>query len=138
VLLAGRALICPGNRHIRIHRMAEADVVVLTDQLPLKGHRPSVDILFRSIAREFGCEAVAVLMTGMGDDGAEGMEEVYRAGGLTLAQSPDTCVVESMPRSAIDRGCVTRVVPLSMLALQLQAHCAAARSPVALPLVTTT
>jgi two-component system chemotaxis response regulator CheB len=67
VLIAGRALICPGNRHIRIHRMAEADVVVLTDQPPLKGHRPSADVLFRSIAREYGREAAAVIMTGMGD-----------------------------------------------------------------------
>jgi two-component system, chemotaxis family, protein-glutamate methylesterase/glutaminase len=133
VLIAGRALICPGNRHIRIHRMAEADVVVLTDQPPLKGHRPSVDVLFHSIAREYGREAAAVLMTGMGDDGADGMCEVFRAGGLTLAQSPDSCVVESMPRSAIDRGCVTRVVGLSMLALQLQAHCVVLRAPAAVP-----
>jgi two-component system chemotaxis response regulator CheB len=135
VLIAGRALICPGNRHIRIHRMAEADVVVLTDQPPLKGHRPSADVLFRSIAREFGREAVAVLMTGMGDDGADGMGDVFRAGGLTLAQSLDTCIVESMPRSAIDRGWVTRVVPLSMLALQLQAHCFTAPASPAIPVV---
>jgi two-component system, chemotaxis family, protein-glutamate methylesterase/glutaminase len=137
VLIAGRALICPGNRHIRIHRMTEADVVVLTDQPPLKGHRPSVDVLFRSIAREYGREAAAVIMTGMGDDGADGICEVYRAGGLTLAQSLDTCVVESMPRSAIDRGCVTRVVPLSMLALQLQGACVNARAPAAIPVVVT-
>jgi len=109
--------------------------VVLTDQPPLKGHRPSADVLFRSIAREFGREAVAVLMTGMGDDGADGMGDVFRAGGLTLAQSLDTCIVESMPRSAIDRGWVTRVVPLSMLALQLQAHCFTAPASPAIPVV---
>jgi two-component system chemotaxis response regulator CheB len=137
VLIAGRALICPGNRHIRIHRMAEADVVVLTDQPPLKGHRPSADILFRSIAREYGREAAAVIMTGMGADGADGMCDVFNAGGLTLAQSPDTCVVDSMPRAAIDRGCVTRVVPLSMLALQLQAHSATARTPAGVPALAT-
>jgi two-component system chemotaxis response regulator CheB len=71
----------------------------------------------------------------MGDDGADGMGDVFRAGGLTLAQSLDTCIVESMPRSAIDRGWVTRVVPLSMLALQLQAHCFTAPASPAIPVV---
>ena len=71
----------------------------------------------------FGSKAVAVLMTGMGEDGAAGMGAIQAAGGLTIAQSPDTCVVDSMPRSAIDRGFASRVVSLSALASTLQAKC---------------
>jgi two-component system chemotaxis response regulator CheB len=82
-----------------------------------------VDVLFHSVAREFGSKAVAVLMTGMGDDGAAGLGAIKSAGGFTVAQSPDTCVVDSMPRSAIERGFASRVVSLPGLASVLQAQC---------------
>ncbi len=98
LLLAGRALICPGNRHMKVRRMEHGDIAVLVDQPRVNGHRPSVDVLFHSVAHEFGNRAVAVLMTGMGDDGAAGLGAVQAAGGYTIAQSPDTCVVDSMPR----------------------------------------
>ena len=94
--------------------------MVLVDQAPVNGHRPSVDVLFHSVAKEFGSESAAVLMTGMGDDGADGMRAVQAAGGVTIAQSMDTCVVDSMPRAAIEAGCASRVVPLDALPSVLQ------------------
>jgi two-component system chemotaxis response regulator CheB len=123
LLLAGRALICPGNRHIKVRRMEHGNVVMLVDQPRVNGHRPSVDVLFHSVAKELGAKAVAVLMTGMGDDGAAGLGAIRAAGGFTIAQSPDTCVVDSMPRSAIDRGFVSRVESLAELASLLQSKC---------------
>ena len=125
MLLAGRALICPGNRHMRVKRMPLGNIVVLSDDPRVNGHRPSVDVLFRSVAQEFGREAIAVLMTGMGDDGADAMGAVKMAGGVTIAQSEDSCVVFGMPKAAIDKGNATRVVPLDALANTLQAQCGA-------------
>jgi two-component system chemotaxis response regulator CheB len=124
LLLAGRALICPGNRHMKVRRMQHGDIAILVDQPRVNGHRPSVDVLFQSVAQEVGSKSIAVLMTGMGDDGATGMGAIQAAGGITLAQSPDTCVVDSMPRSAIERGFVTRVVSLSSIATVLQSKSA--------------
>jgi two-component system chemotaxis response regulator CheB len=112
LLLAGRALICPGNRHIRVKRLPLGDVVTLSDEERVNGHRPSVDVLFRSVAKSFGRESVAILMTGMGDDGAEGMGEIKEAGGMTLTQSEDSCVVYGMPKSAVERGYSQRTVGL--------------------------
>src|SRR4029077_12450557 len=123
LLLAGRALICPGNRHMKVRRMAHGDIAVLVDQPRVNGHRPSVDVLFQSVAQEFGGNALAVLMTGMGEDGAAGMGAIQAAGGITIAQSLDTCVVDSMPRAAINRGFVSQVVSLPNLASILQSKC---------------
>jgi two-component system, chemotaxis family, protein-glutamate methylesterase/glutaminase len=129
LLLAGRALICPGNRHMKVRRMEHGDVAILVDQPRVNGHRPSVDVLFNSVAHEFGAKAVAVLMTGMGEDGAAGLGAVQAAGGFTVAQSPDTCVVDSMPRSAIQRGFAARVISLPALASFLQSKCLPERPP---------
>jgi two-component system chemotaxis response regulator CheB len=104
--------------------MEHGNVAMLVDQPRINGHRPSVDVLFESIAGEFRGMGVAVLMTGMGDDGAVGLGAVRSAGGFTIAQSLDTCVVESMPRSAIDRGFAMRVVPLQNITSTLQSICA--------------
>lgn len=125
LLLAGRALICPGNRHMKVRRMEHGDIAILVDQPRVNGHRPSVDVLFHSVAHEFGGKVVAVLMTGMGEDGAAGLGAIQAAGGFTVAQSPDTCVVDSMPRAAIDRGFADRTVSLSGLGSILQSKCAA-------------
>ncbi len=127
LLLAGRALVCPGNRHIKVRRMEHGNVAILVDQPRVNGHRPSANVLFHSVAQEFGSGAIGVLMTGMGDDGAEGLGAIQAAGGLTIAQSPDTCIVDSMPRSAIERGFAGRVVSLSSLSSFLQAKCIAER-----------
>jgi len=123
LLIAGRALICPGDRHMKLRRMPLASTVVLSDEDRVNGHRPSVDVLFRSVAAEFGLRAIGVLMTGMGDDGAAGMGLIKDAGGLTIAQSEDSCVVFGMPKAAIERGFATRVVPLELLANALVNHC---------------
>jgi two-component system, chemotaxis family, protein-glutamate methylesterase/glutaminase len=123
LLLAGRALICPGNRHMKVRRMDHGDIAVLVDQPRVNGHRPSVDVLFQSLAQEFGSRSVSIIMTGMGDDGVIGTGSVKSVGGNTIAQSPETCVVDSMPRHAIERGFVSRVVSLSNLAGVLQSIC---------------
>ena len=123
ILQAGRALICPGNRHLKVKKMPLGDVVVLTDDEKVNGHRPSVDVLFRSVAEEFGNKVVGVLMTGMGDDGAEGMGAIKNAGGITIAQSEDSCVVYGMPKAAIERGYATRVVALDALVNTLVSQC---------------
>jgi two-component system chemotaxis response regulator CheB len=122
-LLAGRVLICRGNRHMKVKRLAMGDVVVLSDEERVNGHRPSVDVLFNSVAQEFGPQAVGVLMTGMGDDGAQGLGAVKKAGGMTIAQSEESCVVFGMPKAAIERGYATRVVALDVLSSTLQAIC---------------
>jgi len=123
LLIAGRALICPGNRHMKVKRMPMGDIIVLSDDDRVNGHRPSVDVLFRSVAQEFGNNSLAVIMTGMGEDGAEGMGAIKKAGGMTVAQSEDSCVVFGMPKAAIERGHAIRVVPLDAMANTLQAQC---------------
>ncbi len=123
LLLAGRALICPGNRHMKIRRSALGDMVVLSDDERVNGHRPSVDVLFRSAAEEFGARSAAVLMTGMGEDGADGMGLVKAAGGMTIAQSAESCVVYGMPRAAIERGFAIRVSPLETIPNAIQSLC---------------
>jgi two-component system chemotaxis response regulator CheB len=123
VLVAGRALICPGNRHMRVRRMPLGEVVVLGDDDKVNGHRPSVDVLFQSVAKEFGPKSIGLLMTGMGEDGAEGLGAIKKSGGLTLAQDEHSCVVFGMPKAGIDRGHVMRVVPLDALPNVLVRNC---------------
>jgi two-component system, chemotaxis family, protein-glutamate methylesterase/glutaminase len=122
LLLAGRALICPGNRHMMVRRMPRGDMVVLSDGPPINGHRPSVDVLFHSVAQEFGLTAVGLLMTGMGEDGAEGLGAMKASGGMTIAQSEDTCIVSGMPRAAIVKGYANKILPLDHLASFLLAE----------------
>lgn len=115
LLIAGRVLICPGNRHMMVRRMPRGEMVVLSDTPPINGHRPSADVLFHSVAQEFALTAVGILMTGMGEDGAEGLGAIKAAGGMTIAQSEDTCVVAGMPRAAIVKGYANRILPLQGL-----------------------
>jgi len=122
LLLAGRALICPGNRHMMVRRMPRGDMVVLSDGPPVNGHRPSADVLFHSVAQEFSLMSVGVLMTGMGEDGAEGLGAIKAAGGMTIAQSEDSCVVSGMPRAAILKGYANKVIPLEGLGAFLANH----------------
>jgi two-component system chemotaxis response regulator CheB len=123
LLLAGRVLICPGSRHVKVKRLPLGDIVVLSDEPRVNGHRPSADVLFRSVGEEFKNQAVGIIMTGMGDDGAEGLGAVKRAGGMTIAQSEESCVVFGMPKAAIERGHVVRVVALDVMSSTLQALC---------------
>jgi two-component system, chemotaxis family, protein-glutamate methylesterase/glutaminase len=123
VLQPGRVLICPGNRHMRVRRLPRADVVALCDEPRVNGHRPSADVLLRSVAEQFKTQAIGVLMTGMGDDGAEGLGAVRKEGGMTLAQSEESCVVYGMPKAAIERGYAIRVIGLDAMGATLQALC---------------
>jgi two-component system chemotaxis response regulator CheB len=123
VLQPGRVLICPGNRHMKVRRLPMGDVVALSDEPRVNGHRPSADVLLRSVAEQFKTQAVGVLMTGMGDDGAEGLGAVKKEGGMTLAQSEESCVVYGMPKAAIERGYAIRVVGLDIIGATLQSLC---------------
>jgi two-component system chemotaxis response regulator CheB len=99
--------------------MPRGDMVILSDGPPVNGHRPSADVLFHSVAQEFALTSVGILMTGMGDDGAEGLGAIKAAGGMTIAQSEDTCVVSGMPRAAIIKGYANKIVPLDGLGAYL-------------------
>jgi two-component system chemotaxis response regulator CheB len=112
LVLPGRALIAPGNRHLKIKRLPLGTITVLSDAPTVNGHRPSADVLFRSAAAEYGASVVGLIMTGMGSDGALGLGEISVAGGLTLAQDEESCVVFGMPKAAIELNTVTRVLPL--------------------------
>jgi two-component system chemotaxis response regulator CheB len=114
---------------MKVKHMPLGDVVVLTDGEKVNGHRPSADVLFHSLATEFQERAIGVLMTGMGEDGAEGLGAVKMHGGLTIAQSEESCVVFGMPRVAIERGNVTRVVALDAMANTLQSQCTSTNKP---------
>jgi two-component system chemotaxis response regulator CheB len=111
-VLQGRALIAPGNRHLRLQRGGAHYRVEVSDGPLVSRHRPSVDVLFCSAAKSAGRNAVGVLLTGMGDDGARGLLEMREASAPTIAQDEATCVVFGMPREAIVRGAVEDVVPL--------------------------
>lgn len=124
LLLAGRVLICPGSRHLKVKRLPLGDIAVLSDDPRVNGHRPSADVLFKSVAEEFGNRAVGVIMTGMGDDGARGLGQLKAAGAMTIAQSEQSCVVYGMPKAAIERGYAMRIVDLEAMANTLQAQCA--------------
>jgi two-component system chemotaxis response regulator CheB len=120
LLLAGRALICPGNRHMRVHKLPAGNVISLTDEPRVNGHRPSADILFQSVAQEFGYDALGIIMTGMGEDGAAGLATMKAAGAFTIAQDEQSSVVFGMPRAAIERGAASRVVSLDAMAGAIQ------------------
>lgn len=122
-LLAGQVLICPGDRHLLVRNTPNGPIAVLSEAPRVNGHRPSAEMLFRSVAKELGPQAIAVLMTGMGDDGADAIGAVRARGGLTLAQDSGSCVVDSMPRSAIERGHIMRVVGLEALPAILHSQC---------------
>jgi two-component system chemotaxis response regulator CheB len=115
-VLRGRALIAPGNHHLLLKRSGARYYVELKDGPLVCRHRPSVDVLFRSAARYAGRNAVGVIMTGMGDDGARGMLEMKQAGAHTIAQDEASCIVFGMPKEAIKMGGVDKVLPLRSLA----------------------
>lgn len=116
LVLPGRVLIAPGDHHMKIKKTGLSTIVVLSSRPPVNGHRPSADVLFNSVAAEYGPSAVGVIMTGMGEDGAEGIGEIKKAGGRTLAQDESTSVVFGMPKAAIKRGYVEKVMPLESMA----------------------
>ncbi len=112
----GRALVIPGDKHGVIRRAGTGYRVELVDGPPVCWHRPSVDVLFRSVAQAAGPFAAGVIMTGMRDDGAQGLLEMREAGAFTIAQNEATCTVFGMPREAIRRGAARQVLPLETIA----------------------
>ncbi len=118
-VIRGQALIAPGNRHMLLKRSGARYFVEIRDGPLVCRHRPSVDVLFRSAARYAGKNAVGVIMTGMGDDGAKGMLEMRQAGAHTIAQDEATCVVYGMPAEAIRLSAVQQVLPLGAIASEV-------------------
>jgi two-component system chemotaxis response regulator CheB len=118
-VLPGRALIAPGNRHMLLERRGARYHVAIKDGPLVSRHRPSVDVLFRSAANCAGSNAVGIIMTGMGDDGAHGLLEMKNAGAATVAQNEETCVVFGMPKEAIALGAAARTVSLSAIPLEI-------------------
>jgi two-component system, chemotaxis family, protein-glutamate methylesterase/glutaminase len=116
VLEAGHVYIAPGSHHLEIARAGSGHVCRLSEGPPVSGHRPSVDVLFRSAARVCAKTAVAAILTGMGKDGAEGMLELRRAGGVTLGQDEESSLIYGMPRAAFERDAVMRQYSLSRMA----------------------
>jgi len=119
-VLPGRALIAPGGRHMLLKRSGAQYFVEVIDGPLVNRHRPSVDVLFRSVARSAGANALGVIMTGMGDDGAAGLLEMRKVGAQTVAQDEDSCVVFGMPKEAIKRGGAQRTLPLNAVAAEIQ------------------
>ena len=111
-VLRGAALIAPGNKHIEVKRAGATYVVEVSDGPLVSRHRPSVDVLFRSVAKAAGPMAIGVILTGMGKDGADGLLQMRQAGALTIAQDEATSAVFGMPKESIARGAVSEVVPL--------------------------
>ena len=120
-VITGRALIAPGGRHMRLTRSGAQYHVEVRGGPPVNRHCPSVDVLFRSVAEHAGKNALGIIMTGMGDDGALGLQDMHEAGARTLAQDEKTCVVFGMPKEAIKLGCVDRVLPLQSIAQEIGA-----------------
>lgn len=120
-VLPGRALIAPGNRHLIVVRRGTRLAVETSDGPLVSRHRPSVDVLFRSVATSAGAEAMGVILTGMGSDGAAGLLDMRLAGAHTLAQDEASCAVFGMPNEAIRKGAVCEVLPLGKIASTLAA-----------------
>jgi two-component system, chemotaxis family, protein-glutamate methylesterase/glutaminase len=117
--LPGVALIAPGNLHMLLQRSGASYSVVLKNGPAVHYQRPSVDVMFQSVARNAGRNAVGVILTGMGADGAKGLLEMHEAGAKTIAQDEETCVVYGMPREAVKLGATDEVLPLAQIPKQV-------------------
>lgn len=114
-VISGRALIAPGGKHMLLKRSGAQYFVEIVNGPPVSRHRPSVNVLFRSVAQAAGNNAMGVIMTGMGDDGAQGLKEMRDAGAATIGQDEDSCVVYGMPREAHKLGAVEKELPLNRI-----------------------
>ena len=128
-VVQGRVLIAPGNQHMALRRTGSRYTVEIVDGPHVSRHRPSVDVLFRSVAQAAGGNAMGVILTGMGDDGARSLLEMRQAGAYTVAQDEESCIVFGMPKEAIDRGGVMKVLPLNRIAAEITAYARTAREP---------
>lgn len=118
-VMRGHVLIAPGGKHTMLERQGARYLVSVRDGPLVSRHRPSVDVLFRSAARCAGANAVGVIMTGMGDDGARGLLEMHEGGARTLAQDEESSIVFGMPKEAIARGAADKVIPLGAIAKEI-------------------
>lgn len=114
-VIPGLALIAPGGRHMMMKRNGAQYVVEVADGPVVNRHKPSVDVLFRSVAKSAGGNALGIIMTGMGDDGARGLKEMHEAGAKTIAQDEASCVVFGMPNEAIKLGAADQIMPLDQI-----------------------
>jgi two-component system chemotaxis response regulator CheB len=124
VITPGKVLIAPGNRHLELRRSGARFTALIHDQAPVGRHRPSVDVLFHSVAQHAGKNALGILLTGMGEDGAGGMLEMRGSGATTIAQDEASSVVFGMPKAAIERGGAQQVLPLDRMAQAIAAFAA--------------
>lgn len=115
-VLKGCALIAPGNKHMTLKRSGARYFVELNDEPPVNRHRPSVDVLFNSVAKFAGKNALGIILTGMGNDGAKGLLEMKENGAFTIAQDEDSCIVFGMPKEAIRIEAVSKILPLNKIA----------------------
>ncbi len=122
-VLRGQALISPGNKHMLLKRSGAKYYVEVTEGPLVNRHRPSVDVLFRSAARYAGKNSVGVIMTGMGNDGAQGLLEMKNSGAFTIAQNEKTCIVFGMPKEAIKLNAVNKVMSIYSIAYEVQHQC---------------
>jgi two-component system chemotaxis response regulator CheB len=120
-LQRGVVLIAPGGRHMQLRKAGGQYSVAVIDGPPVNRHKPSVDVLFKSAAECAGRDALAIILTGMGDDGARGMKLLHDKGARTIAQNEETCVVFGMPKEAIKLGAVDEVLPLGQMSAEIRA-----------------
>ncbi|MBA5686985.1 protein-glutamate methylesterase/protein-glutamine glutaminase [Rugamonas apoptosis] len=122
-VLLGRVLIAPGGKHMRLASDGAYYTVEVLDGPPVNCHKPSVDVLFKSVAQVARDAALGIILTGMGDDGARGLRDMHRMGARTLAQDEATCVVYGMPKEAVKLGAVDRELPLEQIGPELLRYC---------------
>jgi two-component system chemotaxis response regulator CheB len=125
-VLPGHVYLAPGSRHLELARSPAGYKCRLHDGKPVSGHRPSVDVLFESVARAAGPAAIGVILTGMGQDGAEGLLQMRRRGAHTIGEAAASCVVYGMPRAAMATGAVEKELPLSTIPQAILRYCRAA------------
>ena len=118
---AGRALIAPGGKHMALKRVGSIYSVEVMDGPLVNRHRPSVDVLFRSVAKSAGQNALGIILTGMGDDGAKGLKEMHDFGAYTIGQDESSCIVYGMPKEAFKIGAVDAQMPLNKIPLAITA-----------------
>lgn len=126
-VMPGRALIAAGNYHLTLSRSGARYHAKLNQDPPVRHHRPSVDVMFQSVARFAGSNSVGVILTGMGGDGAEGLLEMKKAGAYTIAQDESSCIVFGMPKEAIKLGGVDKILPLQQIPSEILRHLEARR-----------
>jgi two-component system chemotaxis response regulator CheB len=121
-ILPGHAYLAPGHSHLLLKRNGNSYICELSSAEPVNRHRPSVDVLFKSAAKNAGKNAIGIILTGMGKDGAIGMKEMHDAGAYTLAQDEKSCVVFGMPKEAISQGGVDEIVSLKEIATRVMSY----------------